>query len=316
MRRCHRLPSLFLTAALLLGVGACGHRDGTATPDSTGSPSSGTDAPGPSAPSTAPGATSLPPPPVTTPPAAGGPAVQVRRGNPDRRTVALTFDAGSDVGSAVTILDTLAARGIHASFGMTGAWAEAHPDLVRRIVADGHQLLNHSYDHPSFTGASTGRAPLSAAERADQLLRTEALLATLGATTRPWFRPPYGDTNASVDADIGAVGFHYDVLWTVDSLGWKGIPVDQIVARSLQGAVPGAILLFHVGSGSADGAPGTASAARPATRSSISGPRSRPATGRSRSSSSSAGSAPSASTTAKVAEESPSIARPTRVTGS
>jgi peptidoglycan-N-acetylglucosamine deacetylase len=53
---------------------------------------------------------------------------------------------------------------------------------------------------------------------------------------------------------VGRLGYRYDVLWTVDSLGWKGIPVDQIVARCLEGAVPGAILLFHVGSASADGA--------------------------------------------------------------
>jgi len=168
--------------------------------------------------------------------------------------VALTFDAGSDVGSAATILDALAAQGIRATFGMTGAWAEAHPGLVRRMVAEGHQLLNHSYDHPSFTGSSTGRPPLSAAQRVDELTRTEAVLAGLGAGARPWFRPPYGDTDTSVDADVGAAGYSYDVLWTVDSLGWKGIPADQIVARCLEGAVPGAILLLHVGSASADGA--------------------------------------------------------------
>jgi len=213
-----------------------------------------TEAPTTPTPTTAPPATTPTPPPSTAATPTGVPAVQIRRGNPDRRTVALTFDAGSDVGSTTTILDALATEGIRATFGMTGSWAEAHPELVRRMVVEGHQLLNHSYDHPSFTGASTGRPPLSEAQRVDQLTRTEAALNRLGASAAPWFRPPYGDTDASVDADVGTAGYQYDVLWTVDSLGWKGIPVDQIVSRCLDGAVPGAIFLFHVGSASADGA--------------------------------------------------------------
>jgi peptidoglycan/xylan/chitin deacetylase (PgdA/CDA1 family) len=263
MRRSRALTALAAMTVLALVAGACGRHerasDDVGTTTSVTSPV-GTEPPPSSTPTTAPGVTTLPPPPSTapspstTPPPAGGPAVQIRRGNPDHRTVALTFDAGSDVGSTATILDTLAARGIRATFGMTGAWAEAHPDLVRRMLAEGHQLLNHSYDHPSFTGRSTGRPALTAAQRLDELARTESVLAGLGATARPWFRPPYGDTDASVDADIGRAGYRYDVLWTIDSLGWKGLPVDQIVTRCLDGAVPGAILLLHVGSASADGA--------------------------------------------------------------
>ncbi len=255
-RRPRSVTLALVLVALIVVTAACGHDSG---------PGSGADATTittettvPVVPTTAPGATTLPPPPSSTPPTnpptTGGPAVQIRRGNPNRMDVALTFDAGSDAGSTTAILNTLAAAGIRASFGLTGAWAAAHPDLVRRIVADGHQVLNHSYDHPSFTGYSTGKAPLDRAQRIDQLARTEAVLGPLGATGRPWFRPPYGDTDASVEADVGAAGYGYEVMWTIDSLGWKGIPVDQIVARCVDGAVPGAILLLHVGSGSADGA--------------------------------------------------------------
>ncbi|MGZ4692069.1 MAG: polysaccharide deacetylase family protein [Acidimicrobiales bacterium] len=254
-RRPSTLVLALVIALTLVGV-SCGHDSGSggdASTEPTIAPET-TDTTAAAAPTTAPGGTTLPPPPSTTTPPSGGPAVQIRRGNPNRMEVALTFDAGSDEGSTASILDTLAADGIKASFGLTGAWAAAHPDLVRRIVAGGHQLLNHSYDHPSFTGFSTGKAPLDRAQRLDQLARTEAVLDPLGATGRPWFRPPYGDTDASVEADVGAAGYRYEVMWTVDSLGWKGIPVDQIVTRCLDGAVPGAILLLHVGSGSADGA--------------------------------------------------------------
>lgn len=169
--------------------------------------------------------------------------------------VALTFDAGSDVGYASQILDTLAANGITATFGMTGKWAVEHPELVARMVSEGHQLLNHSYDHPSFTGQSTGSAPLTRSQRLDQLARADAAIrAATGQSTTPWFRPPYGDEDASVRADVASAGYAYEVMWTVDSLGWNGLSVDAIVDRCLSGAQNGAIYLFHVGSASADAA--------------------------------------------------------------
>jgi peptidoglycan/xylan/chitin deacetylase (PgdA/CDA1 family) len=181
------------------------------------------------------------------------PAVVVRRGPTGRPAVALTFDAGSDTGWAAAILDTLAANGVPATFGMTGGWARANPSLVRRMVAGGHQLVNHSDDHPSFTGRSTATPPLSRAERLDQLARADAAIReAAGITTAPWFRPPYGDEDASVRADIASAGYRYELLWTVDSLGWRGASADSIVRRSLDEAVPGAIYLFHVGAASAD----------------------------------------------------------------
>ena len=168
--------------------------------------------------------------------------------------VAFSFDAGSDAGYTSQILDTLAANGITASFGMTGRWAERNPELIRRIVADGHTLINHSYDHASFTGLSTNSQPLTQAERWEQLDRTEAAVQSLtGATTKPYFRPPYGDFDESVNADVGARGYRYNVMWTVDSGGWTGISANEITRRCLDLAEPGAIYVFHVGSGSQDG---------------------------------------------------------------
>jgi peptidoglycan/xylan/chitin deacetylase (PgdA/CDA1 family) len=183
------------------------------------------------------------------------PAVVVSRGNPNRRMVALTFDAGSDTGFTAAILDTLAASQIPATFGLTGKWADENRDLVRRIGAGGHQVVNHTWDHRSFTGASATPAVVSTGERHTQLERTEAVLLSLtGRTTRPWFRPPYGDYDRSVNADVGAAGYNVNVLWTVDSLGWQGLSAAAITARCLRGAEPGTIYLFHVGAASQDAA--------------------------------------------------------------
>jgi peptidoglycan/xylan/chitin deacetylase (PgdA/CDA1 family) len=179
----------------------------------------------------------------------------ITRGRPAGRLVALTFDAGSDAGNTIAILDILARSHIHATFGITGLWAQANPAMLRRIAANGHQLVNHSWDHQSFTGYSTKTAPLTALQIVQELARTDSLIRQLtGAGTNGWFRPPYGDRNATVDAAAGAAGYRYDLMWTVDSLGWKGASTDMIVQRCLAAAAPGEIILMHVGSASTDAA--------------------------------------------------------------
>lgn len=161
------------------------------------------------------------------------------RGPTARRVVALTFDAGSDAGNTARILDLLAASGIRATFGITGVWAEANPDLLRRIVRDGHQVVNHSFDHRSFTGVSTGTPALDRGQRVDELTRADAAVrAVTSRGTGGWFRPPYGDRDSSVDADVGSAGYRYELMWTVDSLGWKGLPAFEVAARCLSSAVP------------------------------------------------------------------------------
>jgi peptidoglycan/xylan/chitin deacetylase (PgdA/CDA1 family) len=178
----------------------------------------------------------------------------IDRGDTGRRSVALTFDAGADRGYAELILDVLKDHGVRASFGMTGVWASANPDLVRRMATEGHRFINHSWDHGSFTGLSPRTRPLNQAQRWSQLDRTEALIVELtGLSTRPFFRSPYGDTDASVQRDLAARGYAYNVLWTVDSGGWTGLPARSIIDRCLRSARPGVIYVLHVGASSQDG---------------------------------------------------------------
>jgi peptidoglycan/xylan/chitin deacetylase (PgdA/CDA1 family) len=192
---------------------------------------------------------------MAMPTSSPGYAQVVRKGDPNQRVVFFTFDAGADAGFTAQILDILTANGVVAGFGVTGRWAERNPDLLRRIVEEGHHLINHSYDHPSFTGRSTNTSPLTQTQRWEQLDRTESIVNELAnVSTKPYFRPPYGDHDESVNADLYARGYAYNVLWTVDSLGWNGLPAEQIVERCLGQAEPGAIYVFHVGSASQDAA--------------------------------------------------------------
>lgn len=182
-----------------------------------------------------------------------GRSVRVDRGPTDCSRVALTFDAGSDRGYAELILDILRENRIHASFGMTGAWATANPDVIRRIGDEGHEFINHTWDHPSFTGVSSRTTAIGPAERRSQLERTDDLIRELsGRTSRPYFRPPFGDLNDGALKDAADAGYDYTIMWTVDSLGWNKLPAAGIVDRCLSRAEPGAIYIMHVGSDSED----------------------------------------------------------------
>ena len=181
-----------------------------------------------------------------------GRSLIVDRGPAECNTVALTFDAGADRGYAELILDILRDSGVPATFGMTGLWAEKNPDLVVRMAEEGHQLMNHTWSHRSFTGYSAGRA-LGPGERRVELERTEELLGGLtGLNVRPYWRPPYGDYDAGVLKDVWDAGYDYTIYWTLDSLGWNGLTARAVAERCLRNAEAGDIYLFHVGADSTD----------------------------------------------------------------
>jgi peptidoglycan/xylan/chitin deacetylase (PgdA/CDA1 family) len=193
-----------------------------------------------------------PRPPAPPDPGTGMTALFDGAGTNDRLEVALTFDAGADTGDAAQILDILQQQGIHATIGMTGQWAQANPDLLRRMVAEGHQLINHTWDHPSLTGANTGQPPMTPDQVAQELGDTEAIVRdTTGYELRPYFRPPYGDYD---DTSLGYVydsGYTVAVMWTCDSHGWAGWDAQKIVDYCTTNIKPHEIILMHLGAAAA-----------------------------------------------------------------
>jgi peptidoglycan/xylan/chitin deacetylase (PgdA/CDA1 family) len=162
----------------------------------------------------------------------------IRRGPPDVRRVALTFDDGPDDRTS-RYLDVLDACGVPATFFIMGDLTGERPERVREYVRRGHQLGGHGWDHRAFP-------TLGARELRDQLDRTAAVIGpTLQG--RPWVRPPYGKLSARSLATV--LGHGYTIaLWSFDSLDYDTHDVDQLVARCAPEAIsPGEVLLFHEG---------------------------------------------------------------------
>ncbi|MBK6940167.1 MAG: polysaccharide deacetylase family protein [Planctomycetes bacterium] len=168
-----------------------------------------------------------------------------------RRAVALTFDDGPDPDVTPRVLDALAALGVHATFFVIGERAQRHPELMRRIVAEGHLVANHSWDHAALPLRS------SAAIRAD-LERTQTAIESACGVRPSWFRPPYGVRDPRVLAIARELGLRTS-LWSVSPRDWQDPGTDAVVDRTLSVIEPGDIVLLHDGSaGRAGGHPDTA----------------------------------------------------------
>jgi peptidoglycan-N-acetylglucosamine deacetylase len=203
-----------------------------------------------------PEATTRPDPP---PDPGTGESLVIDHGDSGRNEIALTFDAGADRGYAEEILDTLAHYHVKASFGITGHWADENPDLVKRMVDEGHMVFNHTYSHRSWTGFSTAdfdAGILSTDERTQELTDTEQSIAAAadGYDPKPYFRPPYGDYDEGVLVDLENDGYYLTIMWSCDTFGWNGATVDEIIERCGSNPSAGDIILMHVGAASLDAA--------------------------------------------------------------
>ncbi|TVU56696.1 polysaccharide deacetylase family protein [Corynebacterium aurimucosum] len=150
--------------------------------------------------------------------------------------VAITYDDGPGELTA-QLLDTLKAKDAHASFMVLAPNATAHPELLRRMKAEGHTVGNHTASHRELNKLSPsdvdGEIKAGAA----------AIKAATGENPR-WMRPPYGATNGTVEAAAKANG-QAQALWSVDTVDWKDRNSEHVCEAAVNGAQPGSIVLMH-----------------------------------------------------------------------
>lgn len=180
------------------------------------------------------------------------PSTLIISGPTDRKEVALTFDDAPDSEFTPLVLDELKKAGVKATFFVVGNRVEAHPDIMARIVEEGHIVGNHSYNHANLP-------KLADAAFREQILRTDKLIEQYTGYIPSYVRPPYG--NISEEQLKWLASMHRKVInWNVDSLDWKGLNAEQVTANILDAVKPGSIILQHSGGGEGEDLTGTVQA--------------------------------------------------------
>lgn len=152
--------------------------------------------------------------------------------------IALTFDDGPHPELTPQLLDILRQNGVRATFYVIGRNVEAHPEIARRIVAEGHEIANHSWSHPALTSLGAARLNQEIASTSEAILRATGRRPTN-------MRPPYGAINDRVRAAILRDHGLDVILWSCDPLDWKRPGPEVVRQRLVDGAAPGGILLAH-----------------------------------------------------------------------
>lgn len=162
----------------------------------------------------------------------------LNRGPQDGKRVSLTFDDGPTEQFTPQVLDILKAQQVPAAFFVCGKNAEQYPDLLRRIVAEGHEVGNHTYSHPYVYFKSRQRI-------AGEIDRTQAAIEKITGFRPKIFRPPYGARWFGLMPNLLDRGMHL-ILWSAAGYDWKK-DAAGITQATLGEVKPGAVILLHDG---------------------------------------------------------------------
>lgn len=154
-----------------------------------------------------------------------------------KRCIALTFDDGPSSANTPRLLRILKKADVPVTFFVVGQEAARYPAIIAREVKNGHEVGDHSWNHPQLTRMSKKQI-----ER--QLRRTSAAIQRAGAPAPTLVRPPYGATNKKVASVARAQGMA-QVLWSVDTLDWKHHSPKKTRKNVAKYARRGSIILMH-----------------------------------------------------------------------
>lgn len=155
-----------------------------------------------------------------------------------RKIVALTFDDGPNAENTPALLALLAARKVRATFFCIGKRVAQQPELVKRMVVEGHRIENHTFQHSPATNIFSVR------QLREELARAQTEIRQASGRTPEFFRPPVCLTNPRIFRVTGELGLKV-VGYTARGLDRRNDPAEIIVARLLRKLQPGAIFLLH-----------------------------------------------------------------------
>jgi len=172
----------------------------------------------------------------TVPPA--GARISYSSVNIKQPVVAMTFDDGPHPSLTPKLLDILKERNIKCTFFLIGQNVKAYPQIVRRMIAEGHEIGAHTYTHCSLTSRSD-------AQIRSELQRSEEVLMAAANYRPQLIRPPYGAINTRIKQLMFSEFGYSTIMWSVDPQDWRRPGVSVVTSRLVTGAQPGAIMLAH-----------------------------------------------------------------------
>lgn len=177
-------------------------------------------------------------PDINLPGSAAAPGVTYSRVRTNLPYIAMTYDDGPHPQNTPRLLDMLRKRNIKATFYVIGRSVNLYPQITRRIVAEGHEIGNHTWSHRKLTA-------LSDSEVRKELNRTrDAIVAACGVKPRT-MRPPYGALRQDQRAWIYKEYGYPTILWSVDPEDWKRPGVSVVTSRIVNQTRNGGIVLAH-----------------------------------------------------------------------
>lgn len=132
------------------------------------------------------------------------------------------------------LLDGLKERGVVATFFVTGEHAELHPDIIERMIQEGHLVGNHTYSHIQLTKGNREAFK-------EELIKTNEILKNITGQDVQYVRPPYGSWDKNFEKELNM----FPVLWTVDPLDWCSKNVDCITDKIVNKVEENDIILMH-----------------------------------------------------------------------
>lgn len=180
------------------------------------------------------------------------PDVFYRQGSIKEAKVALSFDDGPDNNYTVEILDILKKHKVPATFFVIGSRCELYPEVVKRMVKEGHLLGNHTWSHPNIIKLSNQEA-LKEVTKADKIIKRYAGYSPI------LFRSPYGSLDREKVELFRDKGYKL-ISWNIDSLDWKGLSAAEVKTNILENLQQGSIILQHSAGGPGEDLSGTVKA--------------------------------------------------------
>jgi probable sporulation protein (polysaccharide deacetylase family) len=165
------------------------------------------------------------------------PPEPIYRGHPDKQMVSFIINVAWGNEFIPLMLETLKKHKVYATFFLEGRWVKENPELAKMIVDAGHEVGNHSYNHPNLK-------TMTASLVREQLVSTNNVIEATTGKKPTWFAPPSGSYRQEVvkiasDLDMGTI------LWSVDTIDWQKPTPATLIERVMNKVHPGALILMH-----------------------------------------------------------------------